>query len=333
MAAMIVTGAAGFIGSHVVDTLLAGNNVVVGVDNFGSGTPENLADAIADERFILVEADVSAPWTWLSNLREDAGSPHTIYHLASFASPAFYRAFPFETLRANSLGTMNAVEAALRFNATLVYSSTSECYGDPLEHPQRETYWGNVNPIGPRACYDEGKRFAEAWISTAVREKKLDGRIARIFNTYGPRMRPDDGRVIPAFCISALRGEALPIFGDGSQTRSFCFVDDLVDGLVRLANRPGIAGEVVNLGNPVEITMLQLAALVCEAADKPLSVSSHPLPADDPARRRPDIEKARRLLEWQPSIPLGDGLARTLRYFAARTRSNAALTLNRPTPT
>jgi nucleoside-diphosphate-sugar epimerase len=212
---------------------------------------------------------------------------------------------------------MHAVTFAHDAGALFLYASTSESYGDPLEHPQRETYWGNVNPVGIRSCYDESKRFGEAYVTTAVRKLGVDARIVRIFNTYGPRMQGGDGRVIPNFCVSALRGEPLTVYGDGSQTRSFCYVDDLVDGLIRLATTPGLAGRVVNLGNPGEYTIRELAEVTARLAGVPLRTEDRPLPPDDPSRRRPDITLARSLLAWEPTVPLETGLARTLDYFRA----------------
>jgi nucleoside-diphosphate-sugar epimerase len=214
---------------------------------------------------------------------------------------------------------MHAVECARATGATLVYASTSESYGDPLEHPQRETYWGNVNPAGVRACYDESKRFGEAYVTTAVRKLGIDGRVARIFNTYGPRMQPGDGRVIPNFCVAALRGEPLTVYGDGTQTRSFCYVDDLVDGIVRLARTPGLAGRVINLGNPDEHTIAELARVTVRLAGAELRLDPRPLPPDDPARRQPDITLARTLLGWEPAIGLETGLLRTLASFRSAT--------------
>jgi nucleoside-diphosphate-sugar epimerase len=215
----------------------------------------------------------------------------------------------------NGLGTMHAVAFARRAGATLLYASTSESYGDPLEHPQRETYWGNVNPIGIRSCYDESKRFGEAYVTTAARKLDVDARIVRIFNTYGPRMQAGDGRVIPNFCVAALRGEPLTVYGDGTQTRSFCYVDDMVDGLVRLATRSGLAGRVVNIGNPREHTIRELAVMTARLAGVETRTEPRPLPPDDPSRRRPDISLARELLGWEPAVSLETGLARTLNYF------------------
>ena len=313
-----VTGAAGFLGSHVVDRLLRDGWKVAGVDNLATGDERNLHDAVASERFLFVRADVSLPWVpWMASLDAEWRMPDLILHLASPASPVQYERLALETMAVNGVGTMHAVACALDAGAALLYASTSECYGEPLEHPQRETYWGNVNPIGVRSCYDESKRFGEAYVTTAFRKLGLDARIVRIFNTYGPRMQPGDGRVIPNFCVSALQGEPLTVYGDGLQTRSFCYVDDLVDGIFRLATYPGIAGRVVNIGNPVEYTIRDVAAVTARLAGVPLRSENRPLPPDDPSRRRPDITLARTLLGWEPAVPLETGLARTLDYFRA----------------
>jgi nucleoside-diphosphate-sugar epimerase len=239
-----------------------------------------------------------------------------VYHLASPASPVGYRRYPIETLLANSRGTYNVLEIARRDGARFFLASTSEIYGEPLVHPQPEAYWGNVNPVGPRACYDEGKRFAESLTMEFHRHHDLDTRIARIFNTFGPRSRPDDGRVVPNFCLQALRGEPITIYGDGSQTRSFCYVSDLVTGILALSDRDGLAGEIINLGNPHEISILTFAETVIALAGSRSVLQFEPLPVDDPTRRRPDIAKAHRLLGWQPGVELRDGLLQTLAWFA-----------------
>jgi len=311
-----VTGAAGFLGSHLTDRLLRDGLEVVGIDNLATGDERNVCDAKASNRFTFVRADVCGPWElWAGELPAALRRPNLVLHLASPASPVHYERIALETLAVNSVGTMHAVAFAHGVRATLLYASTSESYGDPLEHPQRESYWGNVNPIGPRSCYDESKRFGEAYVTTAVRKLGIDARIARIFNTYGPRMQAGDGRVIPNFCIAALRGEPLAVYGNGAQTRSFCYVDDLIDGLARLATRPGLAGRVVNIGNPDEYTIRQLAEVTARLAGVELRTQERPLPPDDPARRRPDISVARSLLEWEPVVGLEDGLARTLDFF------------------
>jgi nucleoside-diphosphate-sugar epimerase len=236
-------------------------------------------------------------------------------HFASPASPVDYGREPLATMAVNALGVMHAVNLARATGARLLFASTSETYGDPLEHPQRESYWGNVNPVGLRACYDEAKRFGEAYLTSAVRKLGIDGRVVRIFNTYGPRMQPGDGRVIPNFCLSALRGQPLTVYGDGRQTRSFCFVDDLIEGIVRLAKADGLAGRVVNIGNPVEFTIAELARIVADVVGVPLEAVPHELPPDDPSRRKPDITLARMLLGWEPKVELRAGLVTTLDYF------------------
>ena len=311
-----VTGAAGFVGSHLVDRLLRDGSDVIGIDNLCTGDLQNLGEASASSRFTFVEADVSQPWdAWVDALAPERRKPSLIFHLASPASPVHYERLALETMAVNGFGTMHGVHFAHRVGATFLYASTSESYGDPLEHPQRETYWGNVNPIGIRSCYDESKRFGEAYVTTAVRKLGVDARIVRIFNTYGPRMQAGDGRVIPNFCMSALRGEPLTVYGDGQQTRSFCYVDDLVDGIVRLGTRPGLGGRVVNIGNPGEYTIRELAEVTARLADVALKTEQRPLPPDDPTRRRPDISVATALLGWKPTISLETGLAKTLDYF------------------
>ncbi len=311
-----VTGAAGFLGSHLSDRLLRDGWDVAGIDNFATGDERNLIDARASERFRFVRADVSEPWAgWVAELPSPLRRPDVVFHLASPASPVHYERLALETMAVNGLGTMYAASFVHSAGGALLYASTSESYGDPLEHPQRETYWGNVNPVGIRSCYDESKRFGEAYVTTAVRKLGIDARIVRIFNTYGPRMQAGDGRVIPNFCVSALRGEPLTVYGNGSQTRSFCYVDDLIEGIVRLGTRPGLAGRVVNIGNPEEYTIRQLAEVTARLAGVELRTEDRPLPPDDPARRRPDIRLARTLLDWESSISLEAGLARTLNFF------------------
>lgn len=309
-----VTGGAGFLGSHLCDRLLADGHTVVAFDNLITGSRHNVADAAASPRFTLVEADVSEPLE-LAILPAKLQTPNLIMHFASPASPLDYGRDPIGTLRVNAFGAAHLCTLAARTSARLFMASTSESYGDPLEHPQRESYWGNVNPVGMRACYDEAKRFAEAYVTSAVRALGIDGRVVRIFNTYGPRMQPGDGRVIPNFCMSALRGEKLTIYGDGQQTRSFCYVDDLIDGIVRFAMADELAGSVMNIGNPGEFTIAQLAAIVAESVGVPLSFEERPLPPDDPTRRRPDISFASERLGWQPRVELRDGLERTIAYF------------------
>jgi len=309
-----VTGGAGFLGSHLCDRLIADGHTVVAFDNFVTGARRNLVGALASGRCTLVDADVSEPLD-LSALPTECQTPQLILHFASPASPVDYGRDPIGTLRVNAFGAAHLCTLAAETGARLFMASTSESYGDPLEHPQRESYWGHVNPVGMRACYDEAKRFAEAYVTSAVRVLGIDGRVVRIFNTYGPRMQPGDGRVIPNFCMSALRGEPLTIYGDGAQTRSFCYVDDLIDGIVRFALAPDCAGAVINIGNPTEFTIAELARIVAQSVGVPLAFEERPLPPDDPTRRRPDITLARERLGWEPRVDLRTGLERTVAYF------------------
>jgi nucleoside-diphosphate-sugar epimerase len=307
----LVTGGAGMIGSHLVDALLARGDRVVVVDNLLTGRRRNLDHLATNPALTVVEADVCAAGNPLLRV----GPVDQVYHLASPASPVDFARYPLETLLASAEGTRHALDAARRWGAVLLLASTSEVYGDPEEHPQAETYRGNVNPLGPRSCYDEGKRFAESLAMAYWRVHGVDVRIARLFNTYGPRSRPDDGRVVPTFCVQALTGEPLTIFGSGRQTRSLCYVSDTVRGLLALADAPGLAGEVVNLGCPEERTVLEIAEIVAEAAGGSCRLDRQPLPVDDPTRRCPDITKARRLLGWEPEVDLEIGLELTLAYF------------------
>jgi nucleoside-diphosphate-sugar epimerase len=311
---VLITGAAGFIGSHLAERCLAAGDAVVGVDNFITGTPANLAVFTQDARFRFLEADVSAP-SFASELRRFSFVPDLVLHFASPASPVDYAQRSLETMWVNSLGTQHCLEIARDAEARLLFASTSEIYGDPLEHPQRESYWGNVNSAGPRACYDEAKRFGEALITTWLRLTAIDARIVRIFNTYGPRMRRDDGRVVPNFVTQALDGGPLTIFGDGRQTRSFCYVSDLVEGILKLAHLPEGRGEIVNLGNSDERTIAEFAEIVCALTGVPLNVAHQGMPVDDPSRRCPDVTKARDLLGWEPRVPLEEGLRRTIDAF------------------
>jgi len=306
----LLSGAAGFIGSHLCDRLLADGGEVVGLDNLITGSPRNLAHLESHPRFRFVECDVTQPVAM-------DGPFDQVWHLASLASPRQYFAHPIETLESGSTGTRNMLEVARRESAPFLLTSTSECYGDPLEHPQVETYWGHVNPVGVRSCYDESKRYAEALTMAYHRVHGMETTIARIFNTYGPRMALDDGRVVPAFIDQALRGEPLTVFGDGSQTRSFCFVSDLVDGLVRLARSQ--ERFPVNLGNPQEMTILEFGERIRRLMGSKSPLKFEPLPSDDPKKRRPDISKARRLLGWEPQVSLEDGLRETVEYFKALT--------------
>jgi nucleoside-diphosphate-sugar epimerase len=308
---VLITGGAGFVGSHLVERLLGDGHHVVVADNFITGLASNL-DHLADSpRLRLVRQDMSQPLTReLHEMKVDR-----IYNLASPASPRGYGRFPIETLLVNSVGTHHALELARRTGARFLQASTSEVYGDPLVHPQVEDYWGNVNPNGPRACYDEGKRFAESIVMEYVRQHDVDARIARIFNCYGPRCHPADGRVVPSFCIQALENRPITVYGDGQQTRSFCYVSDLVAGFLALMETDGLKGEVVNLGNPIEHTILEFAEKIIALTMSTAGVVHAPLPQDDPQRRRPNIDKARTLLNWQPEVTLEEGLARTIAYF------------------
>jgi dTDP-glucose 4,6-dehydratase len=310
-----ITGAAGFIGSHLAARYVADGHQVVGIDNFITGDPRNMSSVADRESFRFVKHDVSTDW---SKIATGIGTVDLVLHFASPASPVDYGALPIETMLVNSAGTRNAIEFALANRARLLYASTSETYGDPLEHPQNEQYWGNVNPIGVRSCYDESKRFGEALTMAYFRQKGLDAHLIRIFNTYGPRMRRNDGRVVPNFVTQALQNQPLTIYGDGSQTRSFCYVDDLVEGIVRCAAADSTRGLVVNLGNPEEFTIRHFAELVCEIAGVQLRVEKRDIPPDDPTRRCPDISRAMELLGWSPAIGIRDGLQRTIDYFCSR---------------
>jgi dTDP-glucose 4,6-dehydratase len=303
---IVVSGAAGFIASHMCDRLLAEGHTVVGLDNFLTGSAGNLAHLASQGRFLFREQDVTQAFTV-------DGPVDSVLHMASPASPKDYLEHPIETLDVGSIGTRRTLELALEKGARYLLTSTSECYGDPMVHPQVETYWGNVNPVGPRSCYDESKRFAEALTMAFHRAHGLRTNIARIFNTYGPRMKLDDGRVVPAFLDQALRGQPMTVFGDGSQTRSFCYVSDLVDGLFRLMQSD--ERYPVNLGNPCEMTIREFAERIRRLTGSESELTSRPLPEDDPRQRQPDITKARTLLGWEPGVSLEDGLARTVEYF------------------
>jgi dTDP-glucose 4,6-dehydratase len=302
---MVVTGAAGFLGSHLCDALVADGHSVVGVDNLLTGNLRNLAHLKAESRFSFLEHDICDPF--------DPGPIDYIFDLASPASPVDYMEYGIETLQVGSIGVFNLLELAKKHRAIFFLASTSECYGDPLEHPQKETYWGHVNPIGPRSVYDESKRFAEAATTAYRRYHKVDVRIVRIFNTYGPRLQVNDGRVISNFMKQALRAEDLTVYGDGSQTRSFCYVSDEIDGILKLAwSREQ---DPTNIGNPAEFTILECAREVLAATKSSSGIKFLALPQDDPKQRRPDITKARTLLGWEPKIDLPTGLRLSLDYF------------------
>jgi len=316
---VLVTGGAGFVGSHLCELLMKRGYAVTVMDNEVTGRRSNL-DAIASSPFFhYVHQDVSKPFTSTDLPLIAKHGLHGVFHFACPASPVDFDKIPFEILEVDSLGTIYAVRLALEHGARLILASTSEIYGDPLVHPQTEDYWGNVNTVGPRSCYDETKRFAEAYVSTAQRyapkgfKKPLNAGIVRIFNTYGPRMRPDDGRVVPELCMQALSGDPLTVHGDGKQTRSFCFVSDLVEGIFRL-----FESEIqtpVNIGNPVERTILEFAEVLNQLSGKALPIRHLPGREDDPRRRCPDITRAKTLLHWQPEVPLEEGLRRTLEFF------------------
>jgi UDP-glucuronate decarboxylase len=310
---VLVTGGAGFIGSHLCEALLAQGHEVLCVDNFFTGRRGNVEHLLGERRFELMRHDVTFP------LYVEVDR---IYNLACPASPVHYQHDPVQTTKVSVHGAINMLGLAKRLGASILQASTSEVYGDPDVHPQTEDYWGNVNPIGPRSCYDEGKRCAETLFFDYWRQHRLRIKVARIFNTYGPRMHPNDGRVVSNFIVQALRGEPITISGDGGQTRSFCYVDDLVDGLLRLMATPAQVTGPINLGNPQEITIAELAALVIELTGSSSTIVRQPLPDDDPRRRRPDIGLAERELDWRPTLSLRDGLARTIAYFE-RTLSKA----------
>jgi dTDP-glucose 4,6-dehydratase len=303
---VLITGAAGFLGSHLCDRFLADGHRVVGLDNFITGHPDNIAHLIGNDRFEFIRHNIST-FTYV------AGELDGVLHFASPASPIDYLEVPIPTLKVGALGTHNALGLAKAKGARFFLASTSEVYGDPLVHPQPESYWGNVNPVGPRGVYDEAKRFAEAMTMAYHRYHKLDTRIVRIFNTYGPRMRPYDGRVVSNFIVQALTGEPLTIYGDGSQTRSFCYVSDEIEGIYRLFMHGD--AQPTNVGNPEEFTVRQLAELVLELTGCSVPIVQKPLPEDDPKVRRPDITRARTMLGWEPTIALRDGVRATIEYF------------------
>ncbi len=311
---ILITGGAGFIGSHLAERLLLEGHSVIVLDNFHTGSKENILHLLDDPRLEVIRHDVTDPY----RLEVDY-----IYNLACPASPIHYQRNPVKTVLTNVMGAINALNLAKDIKARVLQASTSEVYGDPEMHPQPERYWGNVNCIGPRSCYDEGKRVAETLMFDYHRENQVDIRIARIFNTYGPRMRPDDGRVVSNFILQALRGEPITIFGDGGQTRSFCFVQDLIEGLIRLMEQEETTGPM-NLGNPDERSIKDIAELINKLTNSSSEITYKPLPQDDPVRRRPDISQASKTLNWQPTVSLEEGLPQTIEYFRPLARRHAA---------
>ncbi len=307
----LVTGGAGFLGSHLCERLLAEGWEVVCMDNLSTGDMANIEHLMGGGGFRFLKVDVT-------DYIHVPGEVHRVFHFASPASPIDYLEMPIPTLKVGSLGTHKALGLAHAKGARFVMASTSEVYGDPLEHPQKESYWGNVNPVGPRGVYDEAKRFSEALVMGYHRFHGLETRIVRIFNTYGPRMRLNDGRALPAFMSQALRGEDITVFGDGTQTRSFCYVDDLIEGIWRLSESD--EPFPVNIGNPAEMTIKEFAETVVELTDSGSTITYHPLPEDDPQQRRPDITRAQEILGWQPRVRLDEGLKRTLEYFKTKVR-------------
>lgn len=303
---VIVTGGAGFIGSHLCARLLELGHHVTAVDNLITGMRRNITPLLDDPNFLFAERDVVQPFDFPAD---------AVFHMASPASPRGYLDHPLETALVNSVGTYNTLELAKRQGAGFLLASTSEAYGDPLEHPQVESYWGNVNPIGIRSCYDESKRFAEALTMTYVRSQAVNARIIRIFNTYGPHSDPEDGRIVPNFITQALLGQPITVYGDGSQTRSLCYVSDLVEGILAAMFTEDTKGQVINLGNPLENTVLEYAYLIREMCDSQSEIKFEPLPQDDPTRRCPDITRARALLGWEPRVGLAEGLGRTIEWF------------------
>ena len=310
---VLVTGAAGFLGSHLADRLLAEGHTVAGVDNLSTGDRENIAHLAAEPRFEFEERDICVPF--------DLGSVEYVFNFASPASPPEYLRMGIETLRVGSAGVENTLEIAAKYGAGFLHASTSECYGDPLQHPQTEEYWGHVNPVGPRSVYDEAKRYAEALVMAYHRYRGVNTHLVRIFNTYGPRLHPSDGRVVSNFMMQALRGEPITIYGDGSQTRSFCYVDDLIEGILRLSRSSEHLP--VNIGNPDEFTILEVAQAILEVTGSKSEMCLEALPEDDPTRRCPDIAKARALLGWEPRISLKEGLAMSLDFFKNRVAAGA----------
>jgi dTDP-glucose 4,6-dehydratase len=305
---VLVTGAAGFLGSHLTDRLIGEGHTVLGVDNLSTGDLGNIAHLQNEPGFTFEQRDICLPF--------DPGPVDAVYNMASPASPPEYLKLAIETLRVGSAGTENTLEIAQKYGAAYLHASTSECYGDPLEHPQTENYWGNVNPVGPRSVYDEAKRYAEALTMAYHRSRGVNTHLVRIFNTYGPRLHPSDGRVISNFVMQALRNEPLTVYGDGQQTRSFCYVADLIEGILRLSRSD--EHMPTNIGNPIEFTILECAEAVLEVTGSKSELLFEPLPQDDPTRRKPDISKAKRLLDWEPKVGLREGLKLSLEFFKSK---------------
>jgi UDP-glucuronate decarboxylase len=324
---ILVTGGAGFLGSHLCDRLVQDGHQVFGVDNFDTGSRDNVRHLETTGRFHLIEHDILEP------IPGDLPAFSQIFNLACPASPVHYQRDPVKTALICSRGTMNVLARAQRDGATLLHASTSEIYGDPLVHPQRETYWGNVNTVGPRSCYDEGKRFSETLITDFSRQQGFSARIVRIFNTYGPRMQFDDGRVVSNFIVQALQNEPITIYGSGTQTRSFCYVDDLIEGFVRTINADGLDATPINLGNPTECQVRELAELVLQLTGSSSKIVQMPLPLDDPQRRRPDITRAETLLGWHPATLLRAGLEKTIHEFSSRLTGRHARPAHATQPT
>lgn len=315
---VLITGAAGFIGSHLVDKYLAEGFEVVGIDNFLTGSANNLSHLESNPYFHFIESDVSSRYEMEKTGFLNTSSTEKfdiVLHFACPASPVDYFKFPLETMKVDSYGTFNTLEIAHNMDATYMIASTSEIYGDPEVHPQTESYWGNVNPNGPRSVYDEAKRFSEAAVMSYHREFGLDSRIVRIFNTYGPRMKINDGRVVPNFIYQVLKGEDITVYGDGSQSRSFCYVDDLVDGIFRFSTYSGLNGEVMNLGNPDEYKIIDFAKIILQKMNGSSKISFNDLPVDDPRQRRPDVSKANKLIKWEAKTSLDQGLEKTIDFF------------------
>jgi len=307
MARILVTGGAGFIGAHLCDSLVKAGHHVTCIDNLVTGSESNISPLLSNRNFKFIKADVKGQLPALET--------EFIFHLASRASPVDFARYPTDILMTNAVGTQNALNLARENGSKFLLASTSESYGDPLQHPQKETYWGNVNPVGPRGCYDEAKRFAEALTMAFLREHKVDVRIVRIFNTYGPRMQKEDGRVIPNFITQCLQNKPVTLYGEGRQTRSFCYVSDMVCGIEKAMFSERTKGEVFNIGNPKETSIIELAKLITKLSASSSEVTFKPLPQDDPARRNPDIGKARSTIGWEPQVGLEEGLKRTITYF------------------